>query len=197
MRREAARKAFHVASVALPLAVLLLREHRRLALAGLAAVAATALVVEALRHRYRPARYHFLRRTRVMLRPHERRGLAGATYMAVAYALALLLFPVHVAVAAMLYNGLGDAAAALVGKRWGRHRTPWGKSWEGFAAALGVCLAVGVAVGAAVSPIPFPAALGGALVAAAVELAPLPVDDNVRVTLLGGAALWAGTALFT
>ncbi len=191
LRREAARKVFHVASVVLPLAVWIL--PRPVGVAALTTLAATALLVDWTRLRFRAARYHFLRRTRAMLRPHERRGLAGATYMAVAYALSLLLFPTkEIAVAAMLYNGLGDASAALVGKRFGRHRTAWGKSWEGFAAALVVCLAVGVAV----PGIPFPAALLGALVAAAVELAPLPVDDNVRVTLAGGVALWLG-ATFT
>ena len=45
---------------------------------------AAALSVEWARSRVRWARYHFLKRTRIMLRPHERRGLAGATYMAVA-----------------------------------------------------------------------------------------------------------------
>ena len=59
--------------------------------------------------RLRWPRYHFLRLTRTMLRPHERRGLAGATYMAVAYAAAVLFFPKPIAVMAMLFNGFGAA----------------------------------------------------------------------------------------
>ena len=100
-----------------------------------------------------------------------------------------------VAVAAMLFNGLGDAAAALVGKRWGRHRTSWGKSWEGFAAGLVTDLAVAGAVCLVAPSVPFAAAAFGALVAATVEFAPLPVDDNVRVTLVGGAAIGLGMVL--
>ena len=46
-----------------------------------------------------------LRGTREMLRGHERLGLAGATHMAVAYLLALLIFPKPVAVVAMLFVG--------------------------------------------------------------------------------------------
>ncbi len=194
MRRELARKAIHVSSTAVPLLVWLV--PRPAAIAVLVPVAVLALAIDVARHRIRPVRYHFLRRTRTMLRPHERRGLAGATWMVLAYAAALLLFPKPVAVAAMLFNGLGDAAAALVGKRWGRRRTAWGKTWEGFAAGLVTDLAVGVAMWMiAPAAVPLAGAVLGALVAASVEFAPLPLDDNVRVTLAGGAAILLGAML--
>jgi dolichol kinase len=193
MTRELARKTIHVASVAVPLGVWF--APRPLAVGVLLAVAALALAVEAARRTLRPVRYHFLRRTRTMLRPHERRGLAGATWMALAYAVAVVLYPRPVAVAAMLFNALGDAVAALVGKRWGRHRTRWGKSWEGFAAGLAVNVAVAVGVAWLAPEVPLVAALAGALAAAAVEFAPLPLDDNLRVTLAGGAAILLVAAL--
>lgn len=193
MKRELSRKAFHLASVVLPLLVWI--APRPLAVAVLVPTAALAVAVDVARLRLRWPRYHFLRLTRTMLRPHERHGLAGATYMAAAYAAALLLFPKPLAVAAMLYNGLGDAAAALVGKRWGRHRTRWGKSWEGFGAALAVNLAVGLAIGALDPRLPLAGALAGAVAGAALELAPLPLDDNLRVTLGGGLAAWLASAL--
>ena len=194
MRRELARKAIHVASTAVPLLVWLL--PRRTGIALLVAAALAALAVELARHRIRPVRYLFLRRTRTMLRPHERRGLAGATWMAIAYASAAILFPKPVAVAAMLFNGLGDAAAALAGRRWGRRRTRWGKSWEGFAAGLAVNLAVGIGMWmAAPDAVTLAGALLGALAAAAVEFAPLPLDDNVRITLAGGAGIVLGARL--
>lgn len=184
MTRELARKAIHLATVSAALLVWLLPQPAAALLLGSAAV--LALAVELLRWRVRWVRYHFLRRTRTMLRHHERRGLAGATYMAVGYALAAAFFPREVAVAAILYNGLGDAAAALVGKRYGRHRTRWGKSWEGAAAAAAVCLAVG----ALVPGIPAVAAVAGGVGAALLEFLPLPLDDNLRITLGGGALLW-------
>lgn len=194
MKRELARKAIHVSSTAVPLLVWLV--PRPVAIAVLVPIAALALGIELARRRIRPFRYQFLRRTRTMLRPHERRGLAGATWMALAYAAALLLFPKPVAVAAMLFNGLGDAAAALVGKRWGRHRTAWGKSWEGFAAGLATDLAVGLGMWMiAPAAVPLAGAVLGALLAASVEFAPLPLDDNVRVTLAGGAGILLGGML--
>lgn len=189
MRRELARKAVHVASVAVPLGVWLL--PRAVTVPALVAAALLALAVEVARLRLRGVRYRFLRLTRSMLRPHERRGLSGATYMALAYAGAALVFPKPLAVAAMLYNGLGDAAAALVGRRWGRHRTRWNKSWEGFAAAL----IVDVAVGLAMPGVPPAAALLGGVAAAGLEFLPLPLDDNPRVVLGGGAAAWLALVL--
>ena len=88
----------------------------------------------------------------------------------------------------MLYNGLGDATAALVGKRYGHWRTRWGKSWEGFAAGLAVDLAVGLAV----PGISLSGALAGAVVAATIEFLPLPLDDNLRVTIGGGVGILIG-----
>jgi dolichol kinase len=189
LRRELRRKRIHLATALVPAAVWFV--PRGLSIGLLVAAVATALIVEWARRRHSWVRYRFLRGTRTMLRGHERHRLAGATHMAFGYLLALLIFPRPVAVVAMLYNALGDAAAAIVGRRWGRHRTGWGKSWEGAAAALGINLAVGLLV----PGIGTVAAVLGAIGGAALEFLPLPLDDNVRVTLGGGFALWLGTAI--
>jgi dolichol kinase len=189
VRRELYRKSIHVASVAVPLLVWVLPWEVGMTLLGGAVV--VGLVVEWARFPLRWARNHFLRATPHLLRPHERTSIAGATHMAIAYLLALALFPRPIAIAAMLYNGLGDAAAALVGKRWGRHRVRWGKSWEGMGAALLVNLAVGFLI----PGVPVAAAILGALAAALLEFLPLPIDDNPRVTLGGGAVAWGVAAL--
>lgn len=189
VKRELHRKAIHLASVAIPLLVWWV--PRAVALAVLVPTAAVALLVEGLRLKARAPRYHFLRRTRTMLRARERRRFTGATYMAAAYASAVLLFPTPVAVLAMLYNGVGDAVAALVGRRWGRHRLRSGKSWEGAAAGFTANLVVGLLLpGIATVP-----AFAGALAAALLEIADLPPDDNLWVTLGGGAVVWSAVLL--
>ncbi|MGH7458384.1 MAG: hypothetical protein ACREKN_04770 [Longimicrobiaceae bacterium] len=189
-RREELRKAIHLASVAVPLFFWF--SPRRLATLALIGVAALAVAIDVSRLRLRGFRYGFLRRTRDMLRSRERKSFAGATYLALAYAAVAVLFPTPVAVAAMLYGALGDAAAALVGRRWGRHRTTGGKSWEGALAGFAVCLGVGFLI-PGVSPA---AALLGAAAAAGLELADLPPDDNLWVVLGGGAVLALAGALF-
>ena len=191
--REMARKAIHVSSAVVPLLVWV--APRWLAVSVLVAIAAVAVLIDWTRLRFRGPRYWFLRYTRRMLRHHERRRFAGATYMAVAYALAVILFPMPIAVMAMLFNGLGDAVAAIVGKRFGRHRTTWGKSWEGFAAGLAVNLAVALAISSLAPELPLLAAAAGAIVAAILEFLDLPIDDNVRVTLGGGAVAFLVTLL--
>lgn len=189
LARELLRKRVHLATVVVPLAAWLL--PRGTAIAMLLGAVVVALAIEWARSSVPWVRYHFLRRTRLMLRGHERHRLAGATHMAIAYLLALLLLPKMVAIVAMLYNGLGDTAAAVIGRRWGRHRTTWGKSWEGAGAALGVNLAVGLVM----PEILLGAALCGAVVSAILEFLPLPLDDNLRITLGGGLALWGAMAL--
>ena len=190
LQRETLRKLIHFATVAAPIALWYLPRGSALVLLG--AAAALALLVEWARHNLRWARYHFLRRTRRLLRHRERRRLAGATYMAIAYFAAAVLFPRPVAVGAMLFAALGDGTAALVGLRWGRHHTRWGKSWEGFGAGI----VVNCAAASMIPGISIPAALIGGAAAAILEFVPLPFDDNLAVTIGGGAALLLASLSF-
>lgn len=187
--RELGRKAIHIATVLAPILAWVLPRPATISILGSAVI--VAIAVEVARARIRWVRYRFLSATRGLLRPHERNRPAGATYLALSYFLAAVFFPRPIAVAAMLYSGLGDAAAALVGKRWGRHRIRSGKSWEGAGAGLAVNLAAGLAV----PGIPLLAVIAGGTVAATLELLPIPVDDNLRVTLGGGLAGWGAWLL--
>ncbi len=190
LRYESLRKLIHLSTVAAPLALWVLPRVAALTLLG--AAVAIALSVEWARHHVRWARYHFLRRTRRLLRTSERGGVSGATYMAVGYFAAALFFPKPVAVTAMLFNAFGDGAAGLIGRRWGRRRTRWGKSWEGWAAGLLVNCAVGLMV-PGISPI---AAVAGGIAAATIEFVPIPLDDNLSVPVGGGVALLLASVVF-
>jgi dolichol kinase len=103
---------------------------------------------------------------------------------------------------------LGDPAAFVVGtgRTW-RARLPWNrrKSWAGTAAFLLPAWAGGLATLWAVSGMPpdghtrlYAVLMTGvaAAVGAIVESLPLPVDDNIPVTLaVGGVLSWMTTGL--
>lgn len=116
----------------------------------------------------------------------------GATCVLVGAALLALLFPLRVAVPVLTMTMLADAAAALVGRRLGRH--PWGSlpaTVEGSAAFVATGFAVMAGFGSlAVGP-----AAASVVVAAAVEAVPAPVNDNIRVPLIAGAVVVGGEAL--
>jgi phytol kinase len=74
------------------------------------------------------------------------RGSPGTIYFPLSFSLLILcLWPLEggraASVAGLFAMGFGDAAASVVGRRWGRHPYRLGgalKSWEGSAAFLGV-----------------------------------------------------------
>ena len=95
----------------------------------------------------------------------------------------------QVAVASIFMWGFGDAAAALVGKRFGRHRVGLpladpDKTWEGSGAMFAVASLVGTVVMG-----PLPQVLLAAFVAAYVELVTRGGYDTVTVPFAVAAAL--------
>jgi len=188
---EAQRKAIHLAFIVLPLELLFEvlpwpRGKAQFRLLFLALVVA-AIAVDLLRihqHRFRAFVRDFFGQ---MIREHERFSLLGSTYLLIAALLAIEIFPQPVAAAAIGFTVLGDAFAAIVGKGWGRVRV-FGKSLEGFAAGLLACLAWGAFV-AASGQVPWNVVVVGALVASVVELLPIPLDDNLGITLFAGYAM--------
>ena len=104
----------------------------------------------------------------------------------------------HLASAAILMWGTGDAAAALVGIPYGRHKvrsrfTDGKKSWEGSTAMLLVSLLSGLIVLTAARKTPLPQALfgacAGALLGTATELFSPSEYDTVTVPAVIAAVL--------
>ena len=121
-----------------------------------------------------------------MIRPHEKQGdFTGAFYILTTTCLTVALFDKPIAIAALAFIVVGDTLAALVGRKFGRHRFFDGKSWEGSAA----CLAGTLAVAVCTPGLTMPVAVIGAVVAAVVEALPFGIDDNVTVPILSGLAM--------
>ncbi len=184
LRGEWPRKAIHLSFVILPLALLYLPlSHSQWRLL-LVLLAVSSLGVDLVRLHDRRVGAIFRRYLGRMLREHERFDLLGSTYLLLASLLAVELFPLPVAVAALGFAVLGDGLAALVGKLVGRTRL-FNKSLEGTAACLLACTTFALFLQGS-GPLPLGVGLIGALVATLIEVLPIPLDDNLGMTLLAG-----------
>jgi dolichol kinase len=180
---ERGRKLVHLATVVLPLWIWWMAppwtwRGPLLAFLGV-------LGLDLLRLRAAPVARWFAPRVGPYLRPAERRGPVLAVHFLTGTGVLLAaVAPRPIAATALAYLVLGDAAAALVGRRLGRSR--WGaKSLEGSLACFLVC----VGIGALTLPQHPVAIVGGALAATLAEALPVPVDDNLSVPLVGAAVL--------
>jgi len=188
---EARRKAIHLAFLALPLALLfepLLWPRGRAQWSVLLIVAVVgAIAIDVLRVHERRVGALFRALLGGMLREHERSSLLGSTYLLIAALLAVELFPQTIAAAALGFTVLGDAFAAMVGRGWGRTRF-FGKSIEGALAGFVACLAWAAFLGLT-GHLPWGVLLAGAAIASLIEFLPIPLDDNLGVTLFAGYAM--------
>ena len=123
-----------------------------------------------------------------MLRRRERFNFTGSTYILFGSVMSILFFNKKVAIAAISFIILGDIAAALVGKSFGRIKLGRKKTLEGSLAFLGTCFVVAVIVHLVIG-LDLRIGLIGAFVATLVENLTLLVDDNVTVPLLSGLVM--------
>ncbi len=144
--------------------------------------------LDLLRFRMAGLNQLFLRWLAPLLKQTEDRKITGASYMLAAALIAFLAFDRQVAVLALFFLALGDPAAALVGSRMPGPRL-YGKSPGGTAAFAGVSMLVVLALSLTGGVDYHWSLLVGGVVAALVELAPLPVDDNLTIPLASGAVM--------
>ena len=112
-------------------------------------------------------------------------GFAPAPlYFAFGIVVTLMLFPAHASGAAIAMFCLGDSTASLFGGMIS-NSLPFnkGKTWEGSLAGFFFAFLAGTFF------VPPLLALVGAAIAMTVEVLPLPVNDNVLVPVITGAAL--------
>lgn len=121
-----------------------------------------------------------------IIRDHEvKGGFTGASYILTTSAVTILLFPKEIAVAAITFIIIGDTAAALIGRPWGRHKLIGKKSVEGSAA----CLVSLILISFVIPGLPTPAGIAGAVAATLAEAFSWKIDDNLTVPLISGLAM--------
>lgn len=194
---EIKRKLVHLSSLWMAAATLLLAPWRWAAVVLFVLLLLLTLVSEhdyANGGKYLGRLYGrlFGRMLRNEVRPGQWVVSGGAPVLAAAL-LVNVLFPPWIAAGALAVMLTGDAAAALIGRKFGRHKLVNGKSLEGCAGFVAVGFAALVAV-LAVTGRPardYLLALAAVLLAALVELfqKQLKLDDNLTIPLCVGAVL--------
>ena len=125
----------------------------------------------------------FVRRT-------ETNKFNGSTFLCLAFSLVIFFFSRNVAITAMFFLSLGDAAAELGGKNFGRLKI-LGKSLEGTTAFFLVAFLIAYILFES-----WQIALVGALAGALVELFSFELDDNLTVPIGSALALSLAIIIF-
>lgn len=181
-RAELLRKSLHVLALIIPLGMHLL--GRELALWILIPSALLAVSIEVARVRSKFVATWVEKFFGGMMRAEERPPIGapvtlnGATWILISGSILTFFFPIHIAVRAFAMFILSDAAAALIGRKYGRRHFPGSeKTIEGSLAFVATSLVTLSLLGRLTFPEMVLASLAGALI----EWLPLPVNDNVRV----------------
>lgn len=184
LRHEMVRKGWHALSVVVPVGYAR-GVARPFLIWMLVAALVVAVVVEVARARSAVARSAFNTGFGALLREHESRGVSGATWLVLAFLIAVIAFPADIAIAAMCGVALGDAAAAIVGRALGGARAHQGKSLAGSAA----CVAATALAARWIADFTWREALIAGILASIAERPRRPLNDNLRITLAVGCGI--------
>lgn len=182
---EKIREAIHMSGFLIPLACFYLGIDRILLAAFLLVLATLYAIAEFSRLRGK-AVPGFSTVTRVAAIGTELTGFAAAPiYLALGVAVTLLAIPPPVSYASVGILTLGDASASIFGRAFGNHRYFFNKAKTVEGSICGLFISF---FGAALFTHPIQAVIG-AVVGMIIEVIPLPVNDNLSISLVAGLAM--------
>jgi dolichol kinase len=191
--KELIRKSIHFCSLSIPILYNFI--SRDVALTLLIPFTALFIIVDAARYYHKPIADLFYKYFGFLLRQHEfgtkTKTLSGATYVLISATLCVLIFPKVIVVTSFAILIISDIAAALVGKRFGKHKIH-DKSLEG-SAAFFVSAVIVVFLTPKLAYLPGEYAIGivAAFVGMLAELYSFDIlDDNLAIPLSVGAVMW-------
>jgi dolichol kinase len=191
------RKSIHLLSLAIPIIYLFV--PRTLALQMCVPITLFAVTIDFGRHYLPPLQRWYNHYFGFLLRQHEsdsrHKSLNGATALLISATLCITIFPKFIAITAFFVLIVCDLAAALIGRKFGRHKF-CGKSLEGSTAffvsgAVIIFLAPVFFSRSLISPTTeYAIGLIAVAAAAVVEAIPNPIDDNVTVPFTVCVVMW-------
>jgi len=193
-KSEVLRKGIHLVSLSIPLIYYFIT--RELALSILIPMTIISLVIDIGRYLHPTMGGVFYKFFGFMLRKHEmdqeKKNLNGATYVLIAAVLTILIFPKVIVLTSFACLILGDLSAALIGRKFGRHKITKNKTWEGTLAELAINLFIGIIVFLIYQDLPFSTGQAWivislmALTATWVESSVSNLDDNLLIPVFSG-----------
>lgn len=197
--QELLRKAIHICSLLFPVSYIFLDKNTILLV--LIPMLALALLIDLLSKFHSTFAQHYFKYFGAMLRPHEKNKailLNGASWVLISAVLVFALFPKILAITAFSILIISDTMAALIGRRFGKHKL-FDKSWEGtFAFILSGTIIVYIYWLIFNLPSTYLiAGILGASTAGFVEAASvsLKMDDNFSIPLSVGLVMYLGGVL--
>lgn len=184
------RKLIHLSLAVVPAVGWRLSFPLALGLAGAALLASVA--VELARRKGEWVNRLLWKLLPTTFRVWETRRVLGSTWFSMGMLATLLLFGRDLGGTAVLFLAWGDAAAEIVGRRWGR--ASGGKTLVGSLGCLAACLLAGAA-GMSLGGLAPTSVLVGALAATLLERWSPPPNDNLWIPLLSGLAMGAAERL--
>jgi acyl phosphate:glycerol-3-phosphate acyltransferase len=181
------RKFYHLLG-GLSLLLLYFLLERRQALLTYAILFIAVAAFEVARLLIKPLNEYLFAHFASFFRNSEKERVTGTGFYVLGIGLTLFLFRTDIAAAAISFLAVGDVAATTVGERYGRTKIGQ-KSLEGTLAFAVAALVAGHALALFGIDLPGGLILSGALIAAVVELLPVPVNDNLSIPVIAGGSM--------
>ncbi len=196
---ELLRKSIHLCSLSISIVYYFVT--REFALMILVPLALLSLIIDLVRYYSAPVSKLFYALFGFMLREHEvnkkKKTLTGATYVLLAAAFVVAVFPKVFVIPAVAVLILGDIAAALIGRKFGRHKF-LAKSLEGTLAFFVVgCLVILVTPKIQNLPAEYLIGIIAVAVGAIAENVSYGwADDNLTIPISICLVMWALYSIF-
>ena len=192
-RDELVRKLIHLSSLSIPIIYYFISTGTAAAILGVLTV--FALLLDIGRHFHPSVGNIFYKIFGFLLRKHEldenQKNLNGATYVLIAALVGVLIFPKVIFINAFSILIVSDSMAALIGRKFGRHKFLL-KSLEGtLAFFISACIVVLFTPKIGNFPEEYTIGFAAAFVGAIIEnISSRLIDDNLSIPLSVGFTMW-------